>query len=66
MQNTRVLLRIVASTLATAGLVLGAAAASVSAPSAASVHHSSKDTGWKVSANKDTGWKITASRDTGW
>ena len=65
MQNTRVLLRIVASTLATAGLVLGAAAASVSAPSAATMHHN-KDTGWKVSANKDTGWKITTSKDTGW
>jgi Spy/CpxP family protein refolding chaperone len=54
MPNTRVLLRIVASSVAAAALVLSAATASVAAPHA-------------TVAKSDTGWKHTAlSKDTGW
>jgi hypothetical protein len=55
MKNTRVLLRVVASTLATAGLVLGLATASVAAPKATGAN--SRDTGWGMhSMSRDTGW----------
>ena len=56
MRNTRTLVRIVASTLATAGLVLGMAAASVAAPTENAVHVASHHAGSYMSAFKDTGW----------
>ncbi len=59
MRNPRTLVRIVASTLATAGLVLGMAAASVAAPRENSVHSvqvSSSHAGSFMSALKDSGW----------
>ncbi len=65
MKNTRVLLRVVASTLATAGLVLGMATASVAAPNA---HVTSRDSGWGSHVtSRDSGWgSHVTSRDSGW
>ncbi len=55
MRNPRVLLRVLASTLATAGLVLGMATVSVAAPKASSTQ--ARDSGWGMhSLSRDSGW----------
>ncbi len=53
MKNTRVVLRILASTLATAGIVLGVASASVAAPASLTSQSTSFS---HMNPMKDTGW----------